>query len=68
MLGAGCVNVRVAEVPPPDNDCPTEADVEELAELIPYYMDVAEAIRVEALAGRFIDAAAYCVMAEKRLR
>jgi hypothetical protein len=60
--------VRVAEIPPPESDCPTEADIEELARLMPTFYEPAEEIRVEEIAGRFRDAAAYCVMADKRLR
>jgi hypothetical protein len=62
------VTVRVAEIPPPESDCPTEADVGALAGLLPTFFDPVEVVALEALAGRFIDAAAYCEMADRRLR
>lgn len=68
LLGAGCVTNKFAPIPPPESDCPTEADIEELARLLPRLVEPAEVIELEELAGRFIDAAAYCAMAERRLR
>jgi hypothetical protein len=62
------VTVRVAEIPPPEADCPSDADIERLAQLLPECPDPVEMIAIEELAGRFIDAAAYCEMADRRLR
>jgi hypothetical protein len=68
LLGVGCVTVRVAEIPPPDSECPTEDDIEELARLLPQFVEPSEIVRVDLLAVRFVDAAAYCQLADKRLR
>ena len=68
MLGAGCVTVRVVDFPPPENPCPTEADVEDLARLLPQPQGAMGALLVEELATKFIDAAAYCQTGEARLR
>jgi len=62
------VTVRVVDFPPPENPCPTKADVEELASLLPRPADPLSLIRIEHLGMRFIDAAAYCQTAEERLR
>ena len=67
-LGVGCVTVNVAEIPPPESDCPTDADIERLAVLLPKPTLPADAIDLDELAGRFIDAAAYCETAARRLR
>jgi hypothetical protein len=52
----------------PKSPCPSKADVEELARLLPRPDDSAEAIRVDALGLRFADAAAYCQTAEELLK
>jgi hypothetical protein len=62
------VTVKVAEIPPPEHDCATDEDLERLAVLIPEQSDPARALRVERIIDRVIESAAYCEMAERRLR
>ena len=61
-LVAGCVTVKVAEIPPPEHECPTDADLDRLAGWLP------DTVEAEDVARRYIQAQAYCRMAEKRLR
>jgi hypothetical protein len=68
LLGVACVTVRVVDFPPPENPCPTQADIEELARLLPQPKGALGAIHIDELALKFVDAASYCQVAEKRLR
>jgi len=62
------VTVRVVDWPPPEVPCPSDADVLELARILPKPPDPLEAIRIDVMGRRFADAAAYCQTAEERLR
>lgn len=59
---ASCVTVKVAEIPPPEHECPTDADLDMLADWLP------ETTEAEMTALRYRKAQAYCLMAWKRLR
>jgi hypothetical protein len=66
---SGCNTNKAVTIPPPGYECPTGADQDRLAELLPNPLDdAALAIEVDNLGEKFIRAAAYCEMAERRLR
>ena len=64
----GCVGVHNPTWPPPLYPCPTSADIIRLAELLPLPVDPLDAIEIDALASRFVGAAAYCAVAAEYLR
>ena len=64
----GCVHGPSPSFPPPIYPCPTQEDVVRLAELLAHPVDPVEAIELDALASRFIGAAAYCQVAEVHLQ
>lgn len=70
--GAGCASVRVSSFPPPQDPCPSEADLELVGVLLgdAAGRSKSEAYRLElqALGVRLADAAAYCQTAEVFLR
>ena len=64
----GCAGVPDPTWPPPLYPCPTAADVIRLAELLPDPDDPIDAIEMDALASRFVGAAAYCSVAAEYLQ
>jgi len=62
LCAAGCVNGKMAAIPPPEYQCPTDADLDALADWAP------ETVEAEMTAMRYRQAQAYCRMAERRLR
>ena len=64
----GCAGVPDPTWPPPIYPCPTSADVIRLAALLPLPVDPLDAIEIDALASRFVGAAAYCAVAAEYLQ
>jgi hypothetical protein len=62
-----CETVQVTDHPKPDFDCPTDEDIQLLSEILPEPEDPQLAIRVNTMALRFIDAAAYCEVSAEKL-
>jgi hypothetical protein len=65
-----CQTVQIHSFPAPLSDCPTDEDVIELAVIFGPAISAAtpeEAIQLSDLAGRFVDATAYCQTAEEKL-
>lgn len=64
----GCGTVRVVDWPAPSTDCPTEYDVAVVAELLGQEsvgQPERERLRLQAVATRVADAAAYCAAGEQ---
>jgi hypothetical protein len=68
LIGLGCAHGNVARISAPAGDCPTKADIQQLNSLIPIQQDPVAAITVDSMVKRFLDAAAYCRVAARRLR
>ena len=67
-LWLGCTSIQIVNHPPPLAPCPTEAQEDMLADLMPIPDDFALALAIERSNEAFIQAASYCRESEKRLR
>ena len=76
LLVVGCVTVKVAEIPPPRHECPSDEDLDRLADWLPALptdrpptpIEIEREKRIDEVMERYQNAQAYCTMAEKRLK
>ena len=74
VLGVGvlsCQTTKIINFPPPDGECPTAEDLELVDDLLlppDSGADTVLALERGAVVDRFINATAYCMEGDERLR